>query len=77
MQLKDANNSYPNLIEPRFNTQGTVVQTGKQTLIRTKAHIYTEKVVTRKVQLSEQNENNDKPIIRPAMISTKNHLEMV
>ena len=51
MQLKNEDRTHPNVIEPRQNLVGTILQPCKQTTISVKSQIYSDNEATRIINL--------------------------
>ena len=77
MQLKGANNSYPNVTEHLIKPHEILLQPGTYSVIWIKSQIYTEHKVTGILQPLQHLEANEELIICPSMVSSKHHHYMV
>ena len=71
MQPKHADNTYSKINEPLTNHTDIFILPGKQTVIHIKSEVHTENEVTGKSQPFPDQDNNDDPIIRPALRTTQ------
>ena len=76
MQLKNKDQTYPNVIEPILNPVETILQRGKRTKIWVKTQIYTDNEATLIIQPSPVLENDEDLLICPALSSTQNIIHM-
>ena len=77
MQLTNEDRTYPNVIEPILNPVDTILRPGKRTTIWVKSQIYTDNEATGIIQQSPFLENDEDPLICPAVSSTQNNKHMV
>ena len=77
MQLKNEDQTYPNVIEPKLNPVEITLQPGKRTTIWVKSQIYTDNEATGIIQPSPHLENDEDLLICPALSSTQNNKHMV
>ena len=77
MQLKNENRTYPNVIELILNPVETILQPAKRTTSLVKSQIYTENEATGTFQPSPLLENEEDPLICPAISSSQNNKHMV
>ena len=77
MQLKNEDRTFPNSVEPILNPVKTILQLGKRTTIWVKSQTYTDNEATRIIQPSPLRENDEDPLICPALSSTQNNKHMV
>ena len=71
MQLKLTDNTYSNINEPLLKQTETLIQPGKQTVIRIRSRVYTEDGVTGIIQPFPDLEDNDDLIICPELATTR------
>ena len=77
MLLKNRDQTYPNVIEPKLNPVETILPPGKRSTIRVKSQIYTDNKATGISQPSPLLENDEDLITCPAISSTQNNKHMV
>ena len=77
MQLKNEDQTHPNVIELILNPVETILQPGKRTTIWVKSQIYTDNEATGIIQPSPLLEHDEDPLICPAFSSTQNNKHMV
>ena len=77
MQLKNGDQTYPNVIEPILNPVETILQPGKRTAIWIKSQIYTDDEAAGIIQPSPLLGNDEDLLICPALSSTQNNKHMV
>ena len=77
MQLKNEDRTYHNVIEPILNPAGTILLPEKWTTIWVRSQIYIHNEATGIIQPSPLLENDEDPLICPALSSTQNNKHMV
>ena len=77
MQFKNEDRTYPNVIEPILNPVKTILQPGKRTAIWVKPQINTDNEATGIIQRSPLLEDDQDPLICPAISTNQNNKYMV
>ena len=77
MQLKNEDQTYPNVIEPILNPVETILPPGKRTTLWVKSQIYTDDEKTGLIQPSPLLKNDEDLLICPVISSTQNNKHMV
>ena len=77
MNIKNEDQTYPNVTEPILNSVETILQQGKRTTLWLSSQIYTDNEPIRKSQHSAFLENDEDLLICPAFSSTQTNIHTV